>query len=76
MGGHRPYVVAREKDWLIARIAEKPDLTLRALLAELAERGLVVSYYALWHFLQHEGVTFKKKPSRIRTGSSGRRPPA
>jgi transposase len=60
MGGHRPYVVAREKDWLIARIAEKPDLTLRALLAELAERGLVVSYYALWHFLQHEGVTFKK----------------
>jgi transposase len=76
MGGHRPYVVAREKDWLIARIAEKPDLTLRALLAELAERGLVVSYYALWHFLQHEGVTFKKKSSRIRTGSAGRRPPA
>ena len=76
MGGHRPYVVAREKDWLLARIAEKPDLTLRALLAELAERGLVVSYYVLWHFLQHEGVTFKKKPSRIRTGSAGRRPPA
>jgi transposase len=76
MGGHRPYVVAREKDWLIARIAEKPDLTLRALLTELADRGLVVSYYALWHFLQHEGVTFKKKPSRIRTGSAGRRPPA
>ena len=76
MGGRRRYVVAREKDWLIARIAEKPDLTLRALLAELAERGLVVSYYALWHFLQHEGVTFKKKPSRSRTGSAGRRPPA
>ena len=73
MGGHRPYVVAQEKDWLLARLAEKPDLTLRALLAELAERGLVVSYYALWHFLQHEGVTFKKKPSRIRTGSAGRR---
>ena len=43
-----------------ARIAEKPDLTLRALLKELADRGLVVSYYALWHFLHHEGVTFKK----------------
>ena len=42
------------------RIAEKPDLTLRALLKELADRGLVVSYYALWHFLQHERVTFKK----------------
>ena len=60
MGGHRPYLVARERDWVLARIAEKPDLTLRALLKELADRGLVVSYYALWHFLQHEGVTFKK----------------
>ena len=61
MGGRRPYLVARERDWVLSRIAEKPDLTLRALLRELAERGLVVSYYALWHFLQHEGVTFKKK---------------
>jgi transposase len=60
MGGRRPYVVARERDWLLARIVEKPDLTLRALLKELADRGLVVSYYALWHFLRHEGVTFKK----------------
>ena len=60
MGGHRPYLVARERDWVLSRIAEKPDLTLRALLKELADRGLVVSYYALWHFLHHEGVTFKK----------------
>ena len=39
MGGRRPDLVARERDW----IAEKPDLTLRALLKELADRGLVVS---------------------------------
>ena len=32
MGGHRPYLVARERDWVLARIAEKPDLTQRALL--------------------------------------------
>ena len=63
---------ARE-EWVLTRIAEKPDLTLRAVLKELADRGLVVSYYALWHFLQHEGVTFKKKPSRLRTGPTGRR---
>ena len=73
MGGRRPYLVARERDWVLARIVEKPDLTLRALLKELAGRGLVVSYYALWHFLQHEGVTFKKKPSRLRAGSAGHR---
>jgi transposase len=38
MGGRQPYVVARERDWLLARIGEKPDLTLRALLKELADR--------------------------------------
>ena len=46
VGGRRPYLVARERDWVLARIAEKPDLTLRALLKELADRGLVVSYFA------------------------------
>lgn len=73
VGGRKPYAVARERDWLMARLTEKPDLTLRALLLELRERGMVVSYYALWHFLQHEGITFKKKPARQRTRPSGRR---
>ena len=72
VGGRRGYAVAQEREWLLARIAQKPDLTLRALLRELKERGMVVSYYALWHFLQHEGITFKKKPARIRTGSARR----
>ena len=72
VGGRRGYAVAQEREWLLTRIAEKPDLTLRALLLELKERGMVVSYYALWHFLQHEGITFKKKPARIRAGSSRR----
>jgi transposase len=64
MGGRRPYLVARERDWVLSRIGEKPDLTLRALLKELGDRGLIVSYHALWHFLQHEGVTFKKRMAR------------
>jgi transposase len=63
-------VLARERDWLLARLAERPDVTLRALVAELAERGTVVSYYAVWHFFEHEGVSFKKKPARQRTGST------
>jgi transposase len=74
MGGQRrPYALAGERDWLLSRLAEKPDVTLRALLAELAERGIVVSYYAVWNFFEHEGVSFKKKPARQRAGSSGRR---
>ena len=72
MGGNRPYVLASERDWLLKRLAEQPDITLRALLAELAERGIEVSYYAVWHFFEHEGISFKKKPARQRAGSSRR----
>jgi len=68
MGGRRPYVLEAERDWLLQRVAEAPDLTLRALAAELAERGLTVSHYAVWHLLAREGITFKKKPARQRTG--------
>mgnify|MGYP003403707562 FL=1 len=70
MGGKRPFALADQRDWLLARIAAKPDITLRALVAELAERGVKVSLYATWHFLEKEGITFKKKPARQRTGSS------
>jgi len=76
MGGRRPRVLAGERDWLMARIAEKPDLTLRAIMAELAERGVVASYGAVWAFFASEGISFKKKPARQRAGSRRRRPPS
>ena len=38
-GGVRRAVLAGERDWLLARIEEKPDLTLRAIQAELAVAG-------------------------------------
>ncbi len=76
MGGWRPLRLKSERDWLLARIAEKPDLTLRAVVAELAERGTPASYGAVWRFFAHEGITFKKKPARQRAGSRRCRPPA
>jgi len=76
MGGNRPLVLAGERAWLLARIAEKPDVTLRGLLAELCERGVVVSYFAVWHFFEHEGISFKKKPLRQRARSPRRGAPA
>jgi transposase len=60
MGGWRQLRVKREREWLLARIAEKPDLTLRAVVAELAERGTPAGYGAVWRFFKHEGITFKK----------------
>jgi transposase len=75
MGGRRPLRLKHERAWLLARIAEKPDLTLRAVVAELAERGTPASYGAVWRFFRHEGITFKKNSTRQRAGSHRRRPP-
>lgn len=61
MGGHRRSAAAFATG--VAPV-EHPDLTLRALLAELSERGVKVSYGALWLFLHREGISFKKKLSR------------
>jgi hypothetical protein len=46
-----------------------PDVTLRALVGERAECRIKVSYFAVWHFFEHEGVTFKIKPALQRIGS-------
>ena len=73
MGGWRQFLLKSEREWLLARIAEKPDLTLRAVMAELAERGTPASYGAVWRFFAHEGVTFKKKPARQRARPPRRR---
>ena len=69
MGGWRQLQLQREREWLLARIVEKPDLTLRAVVAELAERGTPASYGAVWRFFKHEGITFKKNSARQRAGS-------
>ena len=75
MGGWRQLRLKREREWLLARIAEKPDLTLRAVVAELAERGTPASYGAVWRFFKHEGITFKKNSARQRAGSHRHRSP-
>ena len=69
IGGHRKPVLLPEREWLHARIAAEPDLTLRALLAELHDRGVKASYGALWEFLDREGLSFKKNRVRQRARS-------
>src|ERR1700724_4474379 len=39
MGGWRQFLLKDQRAWLLARIGEKPDLTLGAVVAELVERG-------------------------------------
>ena len=76
MGGKRPYLLAGQRDFLLARLGEKPDLTLHALLGELRERGVVVSCDTLWRFLRKEKISFKKNALSRRTGSARRRAPS
>jgi putative transposase len=64
MGGKKPFALADEAAWIRARVAEKPDITGRELQAELNQRGVEVSYYGVWHFLDHAGLSFKKRMAR------------
>jgi transposase len=61
MGGHRPFALASERDGIIKRIAQQPDLPLRTLRAELQGRGINVSYFAVWNIVDRAGLSFKKK---------------
>ena len=70
MGGDRRSSLTEEREWLVKRIGEVPDLTLEAVRAELAARGVVTSYGAVWRFYKGEGITFKKKHSAVRAGHS------
>ena len=71
VGGHRRCLLDKERDWLVARIEQKKDLTLHELLTELREeRGVVVCCDTLWRFLRRHDKTYKKRQSsrRSKTG--------
>ncbi len=64
MGGKRPKLLEAERAWLMQRVAERPDLTLVALLVELRAKdngkGKRVCLDTLWRFLKGCGLSFKK----------------
>jgi len=64
-GGNNPIRLVAQRDWLVARLEERPELTLHMLLRELEEvRGVRVCCDTLWRFLKRCGISFKK--NRIR----------
>lgn len=77
MGGKRPKLLEAERAWLMKRVAEKPDLTLSALLVELRAKddgkGMRVCLDTLWRFLKGCGLSFKKNHLRRRTGPARHR---
>ena len=65
MGGDRgSRIVGADREWLLARIAATPDLTLEELRRELSQHGLTVGYGTVWRFCAREKQTFKKNSAR------------
>ena len=67
IGGHKPLKLEAERAWILARLSEQPDLTVRKLADELAERGIHVGHVAVWNLLRSENLSHKKKRTRQRT---------
>lgn len=61
----------KHAEWLLGLIRAEPDLTLeeiqRRLLDEHQQKAGIGS---VWRFFNRHGISFKKKPSRSRAGSS------
>lgn len=70
IGGHKPYLLRGEREWLIARMAREPHTALRQLLVELEAKGVAVSYGTLWNFVHDQDLSFKKNSSRVRTAKA------
>ena len=52
MGGHRKRILASQQEWLLGRLAQCPDLTVRVLAVELRGRGFEVSHSTVWSLLR------------------------
>jgi transposase len=72
MGGHRKRVLEPHRDMVIARLKAMPDLTIKALVAELAEQGITTSPVTVWRLVRSAGLRFKKNAVRHRAGAPGR----
>ena len=66
MGRKQERSLAGEREWLLGRLEAVPDLTLRALVVELRDRGVTTSYGSVWRIVRDAGVTFKKNTVRRR----------
>jgi transposase len=61
----------RHEEWLLGLVRREPDLTLEEIRSRLlAERQQKAGIGSVWRFFDRHGISFKKKRSRSRAGSS------
>jgi transposase len=67
MGGHRKRLLEPHRALVVERLQAIPDMTVREMVADLAERGIVSCPVSVWRLVRSAGLSFKKKPVRRRT---------
>jgi transposase len=72
-GGWRYSKLDPHRDFLMRQVAEKDDITMPELAAELADRGAVVDPSSISRWLIRNGYRFKKNAAGQRTGPPRRR---
>lgn len=76
MGGHRKRLLEPHRALVVERMKAMPDMTLKALVAELAGQGIATSMASVWRLVRSEGLRFKKNAVRHRTVAAEDRAPA
>ena len=72
-GDYRSGALEAHGAWLLALVADEPDMTLAEIQGRLQEtHDLSKSVSCLRRFFARHGVTFKKNRARRRTGPPGR----
>jgi len=71
-GGWRYSKLDPHRDFVLRRVAEKDDITMPELAAELAARSTVVAPSSISRWLIRNGYRFKKNAAGQRAGSAGR----
>ena len=72
-GGYKRHALAAHEQRIRRWVTEQPDITLAEIAAKLAKHRISVSLSAIFRFLRHLKLTFKKNAVRRRTGPARRR---
>jgi transposase len=67
-GGYKRHSLVAHEQRIRQWVREQPDITLAEIAAQLAKHRVLVSLSAIFRFLRHIKLTFKKNSIRRRTG--------
>ena len=71
-GGWRYSKLDPRRDFLLRRVAEKADITMPELAAELAAKGVRIDPASLSRWFRRNGYRYKKNAAGVGTRSPGR----